>query len=597
MTKSWRLPSLDYTSRDYQAIRNDAVERISAFIEEWTDHSPSDPGIVILQLFAGMHDVLHFYADRGVKENLITDVLGRRNMIALAALVGQRLLGKAPAVANMTFDIPAQPTDTSIPTGTLLTTQGVTPAVYFETRQDVTILAGDTRVEDVLAAAGRTFSGTIGTSNGQEWQSFLVADTDDVLDEGITVTVDGVPWTYIASLGLAEPNGTNWTYTRDERGRVYVCFGNGTADSGYGLIPDNLAVIEAAWRQGGGRFSSVPKNTIRTVVSTIMSGGIPISVSCTNPNPAEGGDEEEDIEVARRRIPRAFKANDRGVTAGDLEALAESIPGVVQSLALVTQPGHWTVYVAPHPTVGAGTLGGTDPFGYTVLATQELSQQALATVVTNALLGKKMGTDSVRAMLVRYMPVEIVTTLYLLPGARRDAVEGELATFLKSYFDVTTREIGLTGRVQGDANLSKWEDDVGDLEGVDYATTTRFQLRPMVETIQAVGTPVFSSIVTTEHTRHAYWEVLFTSPTVFVVYRQDIGGPRILQSDLGLVGKSYVSADGEVQFSITVPSGGTPPASGDRFRFRVSPQLDTVRILTGEMAVGGILSYTMEGGA
>jgi hypothetical protein len=195
------------------------------------------------------------------------------------------------------------------------------------------------------------------------------------------------------------------------------------------------------------------------------------------------------------------------------------------------------------------------------------------------------------------MPIEVTTKLFLLPGARRDTVEGELANYIKSYFAVQTGNIGLTGRVQGDANLSKWEDDLGDIPGVDYATTSRFQIRPMVETIQAIGAPVFSKISTTALTRAAFWEVLFLSATTYAVFRQAIGGLRIMQSAVGVLGATYVTSDGELQFSMTLPTGATPPASGDRFRFRVSPTLDTVVMLTGEMKVAGVVNYTLEGGA
>ena len=48
------VPQVDYTSKDYAAIRDDMISRISDFLPEWTSRDPADFGIVLIELFSYM---------------------------------------------------------------------------------------------------------------------------------------------------------------------------------------------------------------------------------------------------------------------------------------------------------------------------------------------------------------------------------------------------------------------------------------------------------------------------------------------------------------------------------------------------------------
>ena len=56
---------LDYTSRDFTAIRAQLIGLAKGMMPDWqTAGEPTDFGTLILELFAYMGDVLHFYIDR-----------------------------------------------------------------------------------------------------------------------------------------------------------------------------------------------------------------------------------------------------------------------------------------------------------------------------------------------------------------------------------------------------------------------------------------------------------------------------------------------------------------------------------------------------
>lgn len=56
------LPKLD--DRTYQQIRDHAVARIAALTQSWSDHNPSDPGIMVLELAAYLLEQQNFYLDQ-----------------------------------------------------------------------------------------------------------------------------------------------------------------------------------------------------------------------------------------------------------------------------------------------------------------------------------------------------------------------------------------------------------------------------------------------------------------------------------------------------------------------------------------------------
>ena len=63
------LPDPVLDPRGYREILNEAIRRIPAHNPEWTNHSDSDPGITLLQLFAFMAESVIYRANRIPERN------------------------------------------------------------------------------------------------------------------------------------------------------------------------------------------------------------------------------------------------------------------------------------------------------------------------------------------------------------------------------------------------------------------------------------------------------------------------------------------------------------------------------------------------
>jgi predicted phage baseplate assembly protein len=123
-------PKLD--DRHFQDIVDGAKKRIPYYIEEWTDHNVSDPGVTLIELFAWMTDNIIY------RLNQVPDL----HYIKFMEMLGLSLKEPVPAKALVTFWLSApQEMQVLIPAGTeVASTQTETqPSIVFTTDEPFVI--------------------------------------------------------------------------------------------------------------------------------------------------------------------------------------------------------------------------------------------------------------------------------------------------------------------------------------------------------------------------------------------------------------------------------------------------------------------------
>jgi predicted phage baseplate assembly protein len=146
--------------------------------------------------------------------------------------------------------------------------------------------------------------------------------TEDLLDVGIgPMTPVFVP--------EVETNGT-----------AYLLFGDGVN----GMQPEPGTAFTAMYRVGNGTSGNVARETIALIdLPSGLPGGI---AGVTNPLPAWGGVDPETVDHVRQSAPRAFRTQQRAVTAADYQALAVGYSGVQRAAATLRWTGSWhTVFI------------------------------------------------------------------------------------------------------------------------------------------------------------------------------------------------------------------------------------------------------------
>ncbi|MGN9768374.1 baseplate J/gp47 family protein [Micromonospora sp. SD12] len=136
---------------------------------------------------------------------------------------------------------------------------------------------------------------------------------------------------------------------RERDGRVALRFGDDVS----GRRPPAGTVFEATWWRGGGAAGNLGHDALTTLV-TDRSGVLGV----TNPLPAVGGTDPEDVEHARQHAPVAFATQERAVTTGDWVAAALRLPEVAGATARIRWTGSWWTVFLTLDLLGGQRLAG-----------------------------------------------------------------------------------------------------------------------------------------------------------------------------------------------------------------------------------------------
>lgn len=352
------VPNLD--NRDFQQLLAEATGVIKKHSPHWTDLSPSDPGMILLEAFAHLTEVMIYRLNR----------LPEKAYVEFLRLIGVKLYPPSAASVTLRFSL-SRPQNSSveIPRGTRVTigrASGANEAPVFITARAAQIETGDQSV-DVPAYNCELIEGElIGTGNGMPGQTFtvgrppIVAPTGDGLDLIVGVEAlqqelnERVPalkygdktfriWREVEN--LSEIGQDPFVYLTDRvTGTITFVPALRLPDSAGQLSahPERIAEVATAgreirvwYRRGGG-----PDGNLAPNILTVLKDPIP-GVEVTNPAAATGGRPAETLENALFRGPQELHSLKRAVTAKDFERIAERISGAVARARAFTKAALW----------------------------------------------------------------------------------------------------------------------------------------------------------------------------------------------------------------------------------------------------------------
>jgi len=97
------VPSVDYTSRDYSALRQELIVRVQDRVPGWAGNDPADFGLALIESFAYMGDLVNYYIDRIANESYLLTATQRQSVLNLAAQYGYYPQGYTSATTAITF--------------------------------------------------------------------------------------------------------------------------------------------------------------------------------------------------------------------------------------------------------------------------------------------------------------------------------------------------------------------------------------------------------------------------------------------------------------------------------------------------------------
>jgi len=332
------VPQMDYTSREFTAIRNDLIGLIPNFAPQWTSRDASDFGIVLLELFSYMGDLANYQADRAANEAFLDTATQRDTVIKLANLLGYIPSTGSAATGSVTFTN-SSTSPVTVTAGTQISTQGdsINPAILFTLDSDVAVGATSTAAGNVTQGQ-KVVDEIVGTSDGTANQVFSLVNAGVFIDSNFSVK-SGYSFIYTRVNNIIDADATDYAYVAytDGAGVTHIKFGDGVS----GKIPPSTTTIRVSYRYTttAPSLGNVAKGTLTTINGT--SG-----VTVTNSTKLSGGADAESTDSIRTNAPKALSTLNRAVSLQDYANLALSVNGVAKAIALATSFSSVALYLA-----------------------------------------------------------------------------------------------------------------------------------------------------------------------------------------------------------------------------------------------------------
>ena len=415
-----RLP---YVNKDYESIREELLSRIPQLTDRWTDFNASDLGVVLLELFLGIADMLAYYVDAQAAECYLPTARQRQNIINLCSLIDYRLHGPVAATTRLAFTL-AQPQteDIVIPAGTAVRAPDAVTPVPFVTARDLTITAGSTQGE-VGAVQGETVSEAF-TGTGTPVARITLARTD-IAHGSVKIKVAGTEWHEVEHFVDSSSLDTHFRLEIDSLDRVFITFGDGR----YGAYPQAGSSIEVSYLVTLGPDGNLAPHRITELVSLIYtSDNVQMSVSVDNPISATGGAERESTDHAKSTAPAVLRSTWKAVTRDDYTALCLAFPGIAKARVMdINDDPNLRIYTV---RICIAPEGGGVP------------SPILKEQLTTYLEARRLLTIDAGIVDPVYVPVDVSALLYTYPGQDVQAVKRRAIDALEKKFAFDAQDFG-----------------------------------------------------------------------------------------------------------------------------------------------------------
>jgi len=406
--------SVAYTNKDYESLRRELLARVPQLTDRWTDFNASDLGVVLLELFCGVGDMLAYYLDAQAAEAFLPMARQRQNVINLCKLIGYRLDGPVAATTTLRFSFAAPlDADLLIPAGKVCRALLEDGQADFETTEDAVLSHGALYI-DVAARQGvrksQTFAGT-----GTPWQR-LELTGKNIAQGSLRVIVGNIACTEVLHFQDSGAGDTHFTAQSDGLDVTSVLFGDGR----HGIAPATGESIEVSWQETLGADGNLAPDLVHDILSPIAFDGGPVRLTVTNTIPATGGATRESIDFARVQAPAELRTLWKAVTKEDYQALAVGLPGVAKARVLdannCTGIRYYNVHIAIAPEGGG-------------IASPLLKQE-----LTAFLEARKVITVEFELFDPVYRPIDIDADMYLWAGEPEETVRARIEHGLEDFF-------------------------------------------------------------------------------------------------------------------------------------------------------------------
>ena len=340
-------PWLNPYQRSYHQIKQQLITGLTSITDSngnqlITDVSEGNILIILLSMFAAIAEVLHYYIDTKAREFFLGTARRYTSVQALGNLVGYYPKAAIAATVDLVLTRGDRASSGSNISGTIAEgstfTQGdLTWAVV--NRVVIPPYTSQVRVP-VIQHRFYNLESLVGMSIHVGDNSIILSSSElpsgELYEHGsMDLFVGGEHYTLVETFAYSRPNDKHFRVVVDDSGNLVIIFGDGK----FGAAPVGNVITEASCYLTKGTIGNVDAGAI---TYTLMEG-----MDTTNPYPATGGSNYEDLESMRSRIPLQARTQGVAITKRDYEDLALMVPGVGKAKVEMVCGRRVSLYIYP----------------------------------------------------------------------------------------------------------------------------------------------------------------------------------------------------------------------------------------------------------
>jgi uncharacterized phage protein gp47/JayE len=339
--------SIDYTSRDYTGIAQSLIIYAQQAMPDWNMSSEGDFGVMLLELFAYMGDIMSYYIDRVAQEAYINTATQRLSLLNIAGLLGYVPHNGSPSSGTVTFTTSATSPAVIVPSLSQLQSNfnsALDTPVLFYTTEEVTVPEDGGTITVPVNQGQWIYGEIVGTSGGASGQQFQLASLG-IQDQSTLVYVQSsqgiLTWTQVLNFVDNGPNDMVYTASVNQNGVTTITFGDGIN----GLIPPLGAQITSTYIVIVGSAGNIAAGAVTLFLNDVPGVSIQVISGIAQSSIMSGGADPESNNSIRGNAPEQFATQQRAVSLNDFASLALAVQGVTMANAVANHSTSVSLYV------------------------------------------------------------------------------------------------------------------------------------------------------------------------------------------------------------------------------------------------------------
>lgn len=344
-------PWLSPLQRSYNDIKSKLIQSLNERVPEITDMSEGNIFIIILSIFAGIAEVIHYYIDGMAQEAFLPTCRRYSSLCKHAKLVDYHIKSAIPSSVDLTVymkDGSAFPVSIDVPQNTVFVSSD---GKQWVTTRNLSIEKGTYTYKIPVVQKEIVEETELGTYTSHN----IVIGLGDLpsgkkyVEGSMVLTIDGEAWRLVDTFAYSSPGDRVYKVELDSSLQPYLVFGDGQ----FGRKPALGSIIRGQYYLTYGVDGNISENQFDKVPEVMTN--VVSDLLLTNTQPATGGSDYEDFDTLKAHIPLSLKTLGVAITKEDYESISRLMDGVDQAYCNYICGKYVEVYITPDGGYDAST--------------------------------------------------------------------------------------------------------------------------------------------------------------------------------------------------------------------------------------------------